>query len=539
MGPLLLHAFISRHVGIGVTSVYMTRGGVTFLFLALCAAAADEPLVDTEAAAKRFFAAKGRDPGAFGGVFAKWRLPDLEKAPFIEARAGQRRWAGWRLDEHTLMTAAYVVVRLPKDEDVIVRPLTPRGELDRMKAGDGASARVLATHWLAALRRDDMAVAAVAWQEFRRRYDDGTKLTRGNTRRYLYGETMFSWRSAWDKYRRTELLLAALDAWESLANDDRQREAVRTVRRGVRATPLQLPPIPENAPAVDRARAMALHLRDLQPCVSIVPGGTLYMETQAVRRVVALGRDAYPALVATLEHAGLTDAWVGNIAWQRDVTLGEAAAAILRRELGFLDTPKVMRAWIASGTWKTDVATGDWFLEHARDPVVQEANARQASAAAARRHFARLYPQAQLAIATRLGDGALARRAMQGLHRCGVDTHPRRKEAVACARRCERGTLETMLEKLRPELQTVVLEALGESGDAEAIPAIVRHLTNPGHVFPPKPERAGPRAVRFYAVMALERLTGQDFGADRAKTNSDWLAAVRRARDWASRRKPG
>ena len=51
-----------------------------------------------------------------------------------------------------------------------------------------------------------------------------------------------------------------------------------------------------------------------------------------------------------------------------------------------------------------------------------------------------------------------------------------------------------------------------------------------------EPDRSGPRAVRFYAALALEQLTGRDFGAARAKTEAEWLGAVKRAQDWAARR---
>lgn len=359
----------SRYGGMAIPPAYTTFGGVTFFLIAGAAAAAEEDLVTVEKEAAAFF--ESAEPGTVGRAVAGWRVPPLGRLPFVAVRRGEQRFPGWRLDADRVLVTAYEL-RHVRDGDR-VEPAEPAAALARELEKEWPAAHALVAHWIAALRRGDDTNATRAWKAFRERYDRPT----ANAPRSLYAPVMFSWRSVWDDYTRPGLAKAALAAMESVAPDEAWRGVARRMRRGVRATPATIPePPPEDAPPRRQAEVYVRRLRDLEPMTTILPPGSMiFSRDNAARRLRDLGRPAFPALVATLEHEGLTDAWHGNSGWQEYLTYGAVAGRILHDRLGFLDDAKTMRAWIASGKWPDEAATRAWFAEHGSSEQVREAAA--------------------------------------------------------------------------------------------------------------------------------------------------------------------
>jgi hypothetical protein len=337
--------------------------------LAAIAAAQEPEVVPLEKDADAFFAA-GNDAGRFGPIIRTWRVPDLGKLEFVEVDPGKNPFLGWRSGD-VVYVGLFYARRVPKG--AAVRPA------DRTRAIENGSflmhgrAQGALGHWFAALRRGEPAIAARAWRAFRERADPPPTHDAETTCHNFYAELMFTWRTVWHDPARPEHAVAALDALESLAQTKAWKGLARRQRVAVLATPREVPPPPEpGLPPEREAEALVARFRELGPGVETTPGGTMVARTRPGARLLELEHHAYPALVAALEHQGLSSAWTGGLAWHEYITYGAVARELLQRQLGFVDDPPTMRRWIESGTWRDPKRTRAWFAQHASDAKIRE-----------------------------------------------------------------------------------------------------------------------------------------------------------------------
>lgn len=347
----------------------LPRGLVAIAALAAVAAAQELELVPLEKDADAFFAA-GNDAGRFGPVIRTWRVPNLGKLEFVEVDPGKNPFLGWRSGDVVYLGLFYARL-IPKG--AAVRPA------DRARAIENGSflmhgrAQGALGHWFAALRRGEPAAAARAWRVFRARADPPPTHDAETTYRNFYAELMFTWRTVWHDSAHPEHAIAALDALESLAQTEAWKGVARRQRMAVLATPKEVPLPPEPGLPPDReAEVLVARFRELGLGVERIPGGTIVGRTPSGARLLELGNHAYPALVAALEHQGLSSAWTGGLVSKEYMTYGAVARELLQRQLGFVDDPATMRRWIESGTWRDPTRTRSWFAEHGSDAKIRE-----------------------------------------------------------------------------------------------------------------------------------------------------------------------
>ncbi len=335
-------AWTDEPYGWGVVTLEQVRILICLSFWAcLCAA---QELVPIEKPAQRFFETTGAEPGELGRIVSRWRVPNLGALEFVSDKHHSQ---GSRVGGKGVLVAPYYL-----------RPLKSFAELTatgRRKGLARAIARrhwtaqqLLLAHWIAAIQADDFEAAGTAWEAV-------------SKRGLPFGELMFTWRSVWTDYKHPEFALAALRAMESIATKPHEREMARRQSAGVVATPQT---VPEQALT---PKALIQRLREYRGTgVEFLPGGSqiVFDREDEVSRLHKMGIRAYPALVAALEHKGLTWVWRGRMTWLEYLSFGDVAGIILRAQLGFLKKPATMRAWIKSGAWRDRKRTEAWFRQH-------------------------------------------------------------------------------------------------------------------------------------------------------------------------------
>jgi len=313
------------------------------LSLWACPCAAQE-LVPIEKPAQRFFEKTGAKPGELGRIVSRWRVPNLGALVFV---SGKHHHQGWKVGTKGVLVAPYSL-----------RPLKSFAELKATGRRKGlaraierqhwTASQLLLAHWIAAIQADDFEAAITAWEAV-------------SKRGLPFGELMFTWRSVWTDYKHPEFALAAVRAMGSIATTPREREMARRQIAGVVATPQT---VPEQALTPE---ALIQRLREYRGTgVEFVPGGSqiAFDREDEVSRLHKMGARAYPALVAALEHKGLTWAWRGRMTWREYLTVCDIAGIVLRAQLGLQRKPATMRAWIKSGAWRNKKRTEAWFRQH-------------------------------------------------------------------------------------------------------------------------------------------------------------------------------
>ncbi|MGQ0613400.1 MAG: hypothetical protein ACT4PV_06660 [Planctomycetaceae bacterium] len=420
-------------------------------------------------------------PGPEGALLARLRAP--ERARLLYVRSG--RDAGWLLEPGLLLTHTYALRRLSAETAwAHVAPDPGPRDLGLRFA--------LFVH---AAQRGNVDEAREAWGRV-------VALAPEDTLPILAARLAREWRSAWDQGMRPDLAEAAVEAAEILAGPD--EESTR-LRASIHATPVALPPPPSpDRPPEEAARAWVERLREVRDPFHGLRGN------EAATRLAELGPTAYPALLASLRDIRLTLAFFHG----RAISYGEVAYEVLRRGLGFNEPLESFEAWGRSGA-EPEL----FFLEQGKLAATREACARRWKGAEALRRSAQTdpEPQVRLAAAAALGEEGLLREAARSLDGCRARTEDQRNDvrAAAFALPVE---FAPVLARCRVEVVEEVLKILAERGDAAFLPLAAAQLGGAG---------------RHAAALAVERLSGVDFGVARAETGGEREDAWHRAARWA------